>query len=1098
MLKSIQNYIRIITFLVNCFQLLHFTCSAQFSLPGQRDTSFNFGGMPFSFFSPAINPQPGVGADNGLNTMGFLSDGKILIGGYFFTYNGVQRKGIARLLPEGSIDTTFNPGLGSNFPILHLRNQPDGKILIGGSFTEYNNVARNGIARIHENGNLDTTFDVGTGANNWVRSILLQPDGKIIIGGHFTSINGVPRNHIARLHPDGSIDTTFNPGNGANSFIYSMVLQPDGRILIGGLFNHYNGFFRRGIARINPNGSIDTTFDPGNVIATATGSTRVNSVALQPNGQVIIGGWFFTSFGGNSRVNLIRLNANGSLDTTFLIGTGTNEEVNAIDIQPDGKIVIGGFFTSYNGATATRIARINPNGSLDSTFSAGANLVVSSIHVRPDGKLLVGGTFNALNGVARGMIARIDSSGRIDNTFNPVTGANSFVYSLGLQPDGKSIIAGIFTQVNGAGRNRIARLNVDGSIDNSFQPGSGADGGIQTISIQPSGKILISGFFSSYNGFTRIGFARLNTDGSLDTSFNTAFSPNQIIFSIVTQPDGKIIAGGSISTFGSLTRRGLVRLNNDGSLDSSFNSANGALGTVRSIMIQSDQKILIAGDFSRYNNILRNRIARLNSNSSLDTSFNPGTGFNGMVNVIALQPDGKLLVGGEFTIFNGISRNRITRLNPNGSLDPTFNVGAGCNGAIMSIVVQPDGKIIITGDFTSYNGTTIQRIARLNADGSLDATFNSGSGANNAIFTSALQPDGKVLLGGSFTNYQGGNHFRIVRIHSPICLTLPNAPNASTPLNVCTGNSVTITPTGGGGNYRFYAAAFGGNPMFGGDGVTSFTTAPLLTPGSMTYHVASVSANGCESSTRTPITITVNARPDAPLVTQQLNVCEGATVTISPISGGARYRIYSDSVGGSPIPGGDGINSLSIPFITNSITYYIASLSANGCESNTRTSVRITVYPLPIVQIAQTGDSLVASITTGSFQWLLDGIEIAGATGISYRPLVSGIYSLRILSSEGCSSISNAIHFFATALPFSPEHGLLKWSVYPVPFEDHLSIRAEGAFSYSLIDARGATIQHGTTEKNQITLPTAELPTGIYMLKINILGQFQIRKLIKR
>ena len=144
---------------------------------------------------------------------------------------------------------------------------------------------------------------------------------------------------------------------------------------------------------------------------------------------------------------------------------------------------------------------------------------------------------------------------------------------------------------------------------------------------------------------------------------------------------------------------------------------------------------------------------RPNPDGTLDTSFNPGIGANGNTFAIAIQPDGKIIVGGEFTYFNGVPKSGIVRLNPDGSADTGFNPGLGASGAIAGVALQPNGKIIIAGDFSAYNGTARSRIARINADGSLDTSFHPGTGTDNLISTLALQPDGKIVIGGWFSIY---------------------------------------------------------------------------------------------------------------------------------------------------------------------------------------------------------------------------------------------------------------------------------------------------------------------------------------------------------
>ncbi len=180
-------------------------------------------------------------------------------------------------------------------------------------------------------------------------------------------------------------------------------------------------------------------------------------------------------------------------------------------------------------------------------------------------------------------------------------------------------------------------------------------------------------------------------------------------------------------------------------LDPTFNFKKGANGSIFATVVQPDGKILIGGLFTEYNGISRNQIARLNPDGSLDTTFDPKKGVVGSVNMIALQADGKILIGGDFTEYNYTPINSIARLNPDGSLDTSFNPTRNIH-SIRAIALQPDGKILIGGRFTYYNNTPIYRVVRLNPDGSLDTTFHSGNGANNEIYTILLQPDGKILI----------------------------------------------------------------------------------------------------------------------------------------------------------------------------------------------------------------------------------------------------------------------------------------------------------------------------------------------------------------
>jgi uncharacterized delta-60 repeat protein len=343
-------------------------------------------------------------------------------------------------------------------------------------------------------------------ANNDVRAFAVQADGKILVGGFFTSIGGQTRNRIALLNPDGSLDASFDPN--ANQGVFAVPVQADGKILVGGYFTSMGGQTRNGIARLNPDGSLDTSFDPN-------ANSDVRPIAVQADGKILVGG-SFSSIGGQTRKCIARLNPDGSLDATFdpnvtdTTGTGA---VFAVAVQADGKILVGGVFTSIGGQTRNNIARLNPDGSLDAAFDPNANFFVEALAVQADGKILVGGLFSSIGGQTRNGIARLNSDGLLDASFDP--NANGQVHALAVQADGKILVGG-FISIGGQTFNGIARLNSDGSLDASFDPN--ANDFVFAVAVQADGKILVGGDFTSIGGQPRNRIARLTPTGCSVTS----------------------------------------------------------------------------------------------------------------------------------------------------------------------------------------------------------------------------------------------------------------------------------------------------------------------------------------------------------------------------------------------------------------------------------------------------------------------------------------------------------------------------------------------------------------------------------------------------
>lgn len=358
--------------------------------------------------------------------------------------------------------------------------------------------------------------------------------------------------------------------------------------------------------------------------------------------------------------------------------------VRAIAVQPDARIVVGGYFNQVDESGTHRIVRLLPDGSVDPSFVGDADLPVLVVGLQPDGRMVVGGNFTQMNGQARAYIARLNADGTLDPGFDP--GANENVRALALYPDGRVLIGGAFTTVAGQMRTRIARLSPSGGLDLDFHPG--LDNAVLTVALQPDGKILIGGHFTICAGYSRNGIARLNPDGTTDTSFNPwAERPGD--------PD-------PIS------------------------------GTVRVVLVQPDGRILVGGDFSQFGRTTPQpaaNIARLNPEGTLDPAFSAST--DGEVYALALQADGRILVGGLFTTVNGEPRNGLALLNPNGSLVAGYDQNP--IGHVYGVALQPDGKALVGGGDT-LSDPAQPYFARLTAVGAATENLSLGDGGSTVTW----------------------------------------------------------------------------------------------------------------------------------------------------------------------------------------------------------------------------------------------------------------------------------------------------------------------------------------------------------------------------
>jgi uncharacterized delta-60 repeat protein len=659
---------------------------------------------------------------------------------------------IALAQNAADVETSFGAIPGFNGEINSIVQQPDGKILVGGDFTKYKGLTCNYFVRLLSDGTVDNTLNLETTFWYGVYSIAIQPDGKILVGGGYsTPINGL-KVGIIRLNSDGSTDYSFDAMEKfvGTVRVKDIDLQPDGKIFLIGGFSAYDSVSRNGIVRINSDGSLDTSFNPG------TGFNHyLESLVIQPDGKMLIVG-AFTNYNGYTRNRIIRLNPDASVDLTFNVGTGFNSTTTAILLQPDSKIVVGGGFANYKNVTQKNLIRLLTNGDKDTTLDSGAGFIafgslvsINDIKIDTSGNFIVGGQFSKYNNIDKINCVRLSSNGSLDNTFTFFTDPFK-INSILIQNDQKIILGG---------DNYFARVNNNSSFDYTFDYGSGFNSStgwpIENI-IQPDGKIIVGGRFSLYGLHDEIGLIRLNSDGTKDTTFNIGFLDYALTKKILLQPDGKIILLGSFhSNVGNGANYNFIRLNADGSQDITF-ATSGDFYSDFDPVLQADGKILVCGGL---------QVRRLNSNGTVDSTFNTGFGFNYYVKSVAVQPDGKIIAVGDFSVFNGEQHLRIVRLLPNGSIDTTFNTGEGFNGTARTIKFQPDGKILVGGSFGSYNLISAWGVVRINTDGSYDSTFNTGFSINN-VNSLAIQTDGKIIAGGYKSYFVNSYLTNLIRFNS--------------------------------------------------------------------------------------------------------------------------------------------------------------------------------------------------------------------------------------------------------------------------------------------------------------------------------------------
>ncbi|RZK29893.1 MAG: hypothetical protein EOO63_08060, partial [Hymenobacter sp.] len=631
---------------------------------------------------PTFTPPTSLYASGLVYSMGAQqADGKRVVAGFFSRFNGLEVGNLVRLDASGAPDQAFAQNVGNASNIMAVVNLPTGQYLLGtynvGNVTA-GGLSRPALLRLNANGTADATFDPGTGprlggTNGLPEGLAVQADGKILVVGEFDNFNGQPAAGMVRLNLDGSVDTGFSVGTGGNSaYLDAVAVQPDGKILVSGSFLTFNGQPANGLVRLNTNGSLDASFT-----SPLTAGSEPTSVVLQPDGKVLVSGGNLMI--GTTRTGVVRLNTNGSVDTAFVNttipgGTTFNRYDASLLVQPDGKIVVVGDFTLANN---TRVARLNADGTLDTSFrvSPGSNTLPHSVGLQADGSVLVGGTFINAAGVEI-PLGHLSSTGTFDHTFTPKLQSPGYVSTVVRQTDGQLVLGGNFTELNGQPVQRVVRLSPAGAVDASFAAATGVQAAVVTcLAIQADGRILVGAN----------GVRRLTSAGSPDASFNYFLSGGTVT-ALAVQPDGRLmVCGAAIST----SYRYLFRVTETGAYDPSFTrdvtSATG-LGlpnTANAVLVQPDGRIVVAEDFtaSSATGLSLSRVVRYNSTGTLDATFNNASEFGGTsatnpnqhrLYALALQPDGSLLVGGQFGSVNGTAQSCVARLTAAGALDNSF------------------------------------------------------------------------------------------------------------------------------------------------------------------------------------------------------------------------------------------------------------------------------------------------------------------------------------------------------------------------------------------------------------------------------------------
>ncbi|GAB2947149.1 hypothetical protein GCM10027048_10210 [Hymenobacter coalescens] len=664
-----------------------------------------------------------------------LPSGHRLVLGSFRLVNQQLLAGLARFDAGGNVDQAFAQNLSgyswSPQNLLVLRN---GQLLVqvSGSFVGQG-LTRRGLVRLNADGSVDPTFDAGTGPNSSFgrQALAEQPDGKILVGGRFTSFSGRTVSQLVRLLPTGALDNSFTgPTFSGNAEILDLAVQPDGRLLAAGRFNAVNGTSAAlALVRLQADGAVDASFVP-----TGLNGNWVYSLALQPDGRVWVG----------SLGTLRRLLSDGSSDLASSTITGT---ATRLLFTAGGQLLAAGQFGVTGGTAAVRVLA---SGQLDVGFSAPAFLGGSGadVAVQPDGRVLVGLSQPVYPNPADlrqpRQLVMLDANGAYNAAFDPELLSPGQVQATLLQPDGQVLVGGQFTRCSGQPVGNLLRLTTGGSLDTAFARRAAVSFVVEAATWQSGTNAAVVG---GRNLVTRAGTAaplrRLLATGAPDPAFVPSAPAPAYISRLQALPGGQLLVSGSANG------TQVWRLLPGGATDASFQPSlpnNEAL--FDAYPLPNGQLYAITGDFSGLT-----RVRRLGTSGMPDVSFAPvtvGTP-DDYLDAFAADRQGRpLLAVYSFNPTTGALDYSLRRYpTSGGSPDPGFAGAAGLltgSDWVRSIVEQPNGRLLLAGSFRN-SASSFWPLHRLLPSGQPDNSFNSSALSGSAMDV-LVQPDGKLLLGG--------------------------------------------------------------------------------------------------------------------------------------------------------------------------------------------------------------------------------------------------------------------------------------------------------------------------------------------------------------
>jgi uncharacterized delta-60 repeat protein len=675
-------------------------------------------------------------------------------------------------------------------------------------------------------------------------------------------------------------------------------------------------------------------------------------------------------------------------------------------------------------------------------------------------------------------LAARGQAGSGDPNFLVGQAANNTVRNISVDSNDRIYITGEFTQFKGGTAMRTVRLLPNGLVDATWvgSANGGVDGPVRGSALQSNKRLLIGGLFNQVQGTARKNLARLDSNGALDPSFTVGLGPNNEVTDI-SEANGRIGISGYFSQYNGTAVPTFAVLNSSGSLDPAFSyPTNGVVS--RCILVRPNQQVYLGGSFTFFGSTAVGRLVRLLPNGQMDPTFQVGSGFNGPVDVLYEQPDGKLLVGGSFTSYQGAPVGRIARLLPNGSLDPTWVVGVGASSTVRALSMDSQGRILVGGQFLYFNGSYVLYVTRLMPNGTLDNTFSTGMGLNGTVEALAHQSDGKMLVGGNFTLFQTTTVVgRLVRLLTNPCVPATAPVLTQIAGGKCPGDSVTLAVVGGAlvqsTQWTWYSGGCGSNPV----GTGSQWKGLISQPDTLWVRGTGACMGPCSFI---PVQPPLDTAAPVPLVSQ-LPTLTGLCQVALPAP---PYAV--DSCSGTVVGTTTGPALFTTPG-THYIDWTFTDASGNASQQiqqcvvyGLANTVLVDSTTLPQATLLSSHNSPQAV-----YQWLRCDSNFAPALGGNVRywmPKGPGIYAVRV-EEEGCVDTSQCIVYTYQNIGLV-ERSLQRAAVHWNQESAFLFIPQDGkgAGNLRIIDGWGRTIDTIRLESDQREFKWKH-PAGVYIFQ---------------